>query len=114
MLNWYAKNPDFGLYCVPTLWEEIINYVESLSTIPKGAPKCLYLSGEALSKSLADRTFKKWPEISIWNLYGPTEATANVSYYEVQNGKEIFLGKPIRGAKTVSYTHLTLPTILLV
>jgi amino acid adenylation domain-containing protein len=101
LLNWYAENPDFGLYCVPTLWEEVINYTESQNTIPPAAPKCLYLSGEALSKSLADRTFKLWPEISIWNLYGPTEATANVSYYEVQNGKEIFLGKPIRGAKII-------------
>lgn len=101
LLDWYAKNPNFGLYCVPTLWEEVMNYAESPDSPPLEAPKCLYLSGEALSKSLADRTFKKWPEISIWNLYGPTEATANVSYYEVQNGKEIFLGKPIRGAKII-------------
>lgn len=99
LLNWYAENPDFGLYCVPTLWEEVMNYVEQAETSVINAPKCLYLSGEALSKSLTDRTFKKWPDISIWNLYGPTEATANVSYYEVQNGKDIFLGKPIRGAK---------------
>ncbi|MFY0629127.1 MAG: amino acid adenylation domain-containing protein [Flavobacteriaceae bacterium] len=98
LLKWYTENPGHGLYCVPTLWEEIMNFIELNPKEKLSPPVCLYLSGEALSKSLVDITFNHFPEISIWNLYGPTESTANVSYYEVQKGKEIFLGKPIRGA----------------
>ena len=98
ILKWYAEHPGHGLYCVPTLWEEILNFIEENSDRAFIAPNCLYLSGEALSKSLVDRTFSRFPDVSIWNLYGPTEATANVSYYEVVPGKEIFLGRPIRGA----------------
>ncbi|NNL93291.1 MAG: amino acid adenylation domain-containing protein [Saprospiraceae bacterium] len=98
LLDWYTENPGHGLYCVPTLWEEVMNFIELNPNKKYNPPACLYLSGEALSKYLVDLTYKHIPEISIWNLYGPTESTANVSYYEVQKGKEIFLGKPIRGA----------------
>ncbi|MBL4604213.1 MAG: amino acid adenylation domain-containing protein, partial [Flavobacteriaceae bacterium] len=98
MLDWYAENLGHGLYCVPTLWEEIMNLIELNPEKKFNPPDCLYLSGEALPKSLVDLTFSHFPEISIWNLYGPTESTANVSYYEVEKGKDIFLGKPIRGA----------------
>ena len=98
LLDWYTENSGHGLYCVPTLWEEVMNYIELNPDKKFNAPACLYLSGEALSKSLVDLTYKHIPNISIWNLYGPTESTANVSYYEVQKGKDIFLGEPIRGA----------------
>ncbi len=98
LLDWYMKNPGYALYCVPTLWEEVMNYAESAPNAKLNPPACLYLSGESLSKSLVDRTFKRWPDLLIWNLYGPTEATANVSYYKVEKDKEIYLGKPIRGA----------------
>lgn len=98
LLDWYTENPGHGLYCVPTLWEEVMNFIELNPDKKFNPPACLYLSGEALPKYLADLTFNHLPEISIWNLYGPTESTANVSYYEVQKGKEIFLGQPIRGA----------------
>jgi amino acid adenylation domain-containing protein len=99
LLEWYAQNPGHAFYCVPTLWEEVMNYVESATDTNITPPSCLFLSGEALSKSLADRTFRRWPLMQIWNLYGPTEATANVSYYKVEKGKDIYLGKPIRGAR---------------
>lgn len=101
LLEWYRQHPDHALYCVPTLWEEVMNYAESHADLPLVPPACLYLSGESLPRSLVDRSFRYWPDIRIWNLYGPTEATANVSYYKVEKDREIYLGKPIRGARLV-------------
>ncbi len=97
LLHWYRQHPGYGLYCVPTLWEEIINYVEENNVPHMGKPDCIYLSGESLSKTLVDRTFNIWPDIQFWNLYGPTEATANISIYKVERGKEVYLGTSIRG-----------------
>lgn len=101
LLDWYRQHPDHALYCVPTLWEEVMNYAESHRDRTLVPPACLYLSGESLPKSLVDRSFRYWPGLRIWNLYGPTEATANVSYYKVEKDREIYLGKPIRGARLV-------------
>ena len=96
LLQWYSQHPGYGLYCVPTLWEGIINYIEQGNT-PAGRPDCIYLSGESLSTSLVNRTFDIWPDMQFWNLYGPTEATANISVYKVEKGKEVYLGTSIRG-----------------
>lgn len=96
LLQWYSEHPGYGLYCVPTLWEGIVNYIEE-GNVPIGKPDCIYLSGESLSKTLVNRTFDIWPEMQFWNLYGPTEATANISIYKVERGKEVYLGTSIRG-----------------
>lgn len=96
LLQWYSQHSGYGLYCVPTLWEGIINYIEQ-GNIPTGKPDCIYLSGESLSETLVNRTFDIWPDMQFWNLYGPTEATANISIYKVERGKEVYLGTSIRG-----------------
>jgi amino acid adenylation domain-containing protein len=97
LFSWYNNHANFGLYCVPTLWEEMLNYLESNPSENQLEPTCLYLSGETLSKELVDRTFELFPEIAIWNLYGPTEATANISVASIKKGEDIHLGRPIRG-----------------
>ncbi|MFT5779021.1 MAG: amino acid adenylation domain-containing protein [Crocinitomicaceae bacterium] len=98
LLTWYHNNPEYGIYCVPTLWEELVNFSEAHPGKFQG-PKCALLSGEALTKTLVDRTFNNWPEIGIWNLYGPTEATANISVCKVEKDSEVDLGFPIYGGK---------------
>lgn len=97
LLNWYQNRKGFGLYCVPTLWEEIINHVQNSNNKFLKGPECVYLSGESFSKKLIDNTFTLWKTISIWNLYGPTEATANISATQIKKGDEIHIGKVIRG-----------------
>jgi amino acid adenylation domain-containing protein len=101
LLNWFEIHEGFGLYCVPTLWEEIIFFAEvrqKREGTPKG-PECVYLSGEAIPQDLVARSFAIWPQIKIWNLYGPTEATANVSMDELSPCYPVSLGSPIPGTR---------------
>ncbi|MDQ1266022.1 MAG: hypothetical protein QG635_1174, partial [Bacteroidota bacterium] len=98
LLQWYAEHPGFGLYCVPTLWEELVSFAEKHKTeIPH--PEGIFLSGEAVSDSLIDKSSRRWADIKIWNLYGPTEAVANLSFTRLMPGKQITLGKPLGGTK---------------
>ena len=97
LFAWYAEHSNYGLYCVPTLWAEMVRFAESerianQEVIP---PRVVLLSGEALPESLVDRSFAQWPAIRIWNLYGPTEATANASAGEILEGAPVTLGRPI-------------------
>jgi amino acid adenylation domain-containing protein len=97
--EWYKRHPGYGIYCVPTLWEELVFYAERQKACgqPIVGPKCVLLSGETLKSSLADRTFTVFAGIFIWNLFGPTEATANITFSRVLPGKTISLGNPLPG-----------------
>src|SRR3990167_770103 len=96
LLKWYAEHPHLGLYCVPSLWERILD-----TQLTKGIPKQVLLSGEPLTQSLSNRTFSFFPDIQLWNFFGPTEATSNISYSRVMPGETVTIGKPI--AKTALY-----------
>lgn len=100
LIDWYQSHAELGLYCVPSLWEEIVRYVEN-SDQQWESPRCVYLSGEALPKHLVERTYALWPEIIVWNLYGPTEATANISATEVAKEGGVHLGSAIRGGHLI-------------
>ena len=54
LLQWYSMHPGMGLYCVPTLWSEILNYLDTADgvNLRSSAPSCVYLSGEAVSDDL--------------------------------------------------------------
>jgi len=101
LLGWYAEHADFGLYCVPTLWNELVSF--AASTVSKGlsirGPRCVFLSGEPVSAALLERSRALWPEIQFWNLYGPTEATANGTAGELRTGQPVTLGEAIHGTK---------------
>jgi len=101
LLAWYAEHPEFGIYCVPTLWNELVTFAASLAqasqTIP--GPKCVFLSGEAIPAALLENSWKTWPELPIWNLYGPTEATANGTAGALRPGQPVTLGKAIQGSR---------------
>lgn len=101
LFSWYDKHAEYGLYCVPTLWDELLIYAENQQKagIDVKSPKCVLLSGEAASERLVDRSFKIFPEIGLWNLYGPTETVANGSAGKLNRGQPITLGKPLAGTK---------------
>lgn len=102
LFSWYSQHPEFGLYCVPTLWDELLTYAENRQRkgeIDIQAPRCVLLSGEAINQRLIDRSFEIFPEIKLWNLYGPTETVANGSAGQLHAGQPITLGKPLRGTK---------------
>ncbi|MEV4777631.1 amino acid adenylation domain-containing protein [Burkholderia sp. LMU1-1-1.1] len=100
LLDWFRAHPDFGLYCVPSVWNEVLKCVEALPPAerPPG-PACVLLSGEAVHDMLLDRSARVWPALRIWNLYGPTEATANASYAELRAGAPACIGRPIAGTE---------------
>ena len=101
LLTWFDGHCGYGLYCVPTLWDRIVNCAESRVMQGKtvNSPACLYLTGEALSQNLLDRTFAIWPRLAVWNLYGPTEVVANVSAQKSGPGQPVSIGKPIPGTQ---------------
>ncbi|MCX6250875.1 MAG: amino acid adenylation domain-containing protein [Bacteroidetes bacterium] len=102
LIGWYATHPEMGLYCVPTLWSEILHYLETTAgiCINKMAPFCVYLSGEAVTDDLLERSFRLLPDIQLWNLYGPTEATANLTACRIYPGEAAHIGKPLQGTRT--------------
>ena len=97
LFGWYVDHPDFGLYCVPTLWGELVRFAEAARLDGRNliSPRAVLLSGEAPREQLVARSFALWPGLRLWNLYGPTEATANATAGEILPGKPITLGRPI-------------------
>ena len=101
LMEWYASHPGMGLYCVPTLWSEILYFLETADAAGKtrGTPSCVYLSGEAVTDELLKRTFGLLPDLPLWNLYGPTEATANLTAGHLFPGDVANIGSPLEGTK---------------
>lgn len=101
LFSWYDEHPEYGLYCVPTLWDELLIYAERRQStgINVKPPKCILLSGETASRRLIDRSFEIFPEIRLWNLYGPTETVANGSAGQLTAENPVTLGKPLAGTK---------------
>ena len=101
LMEWYSSHPGMGLYCVPTLWSEILYFLETkdAAVIAKMAPSCVYLSGEVVTDELLKKTFRLLPDLQLWNLYGPTEATANLTASRLYPGEPANIGKPLEGTK---------------
>jgi len=99
LTDWYANHHGMGLYCVPTLWSEILDFMETRNAadIDRLAPSCVYLSGEAVSEVLVKRTFGLLPGLQLWNLYGPTEATANLTAGRLLPNETVTIGRPLEG-----------------
>lgn len=100
LLNWYRRHPGGALYCVPTLWEELLNYIhqrQGIESLP--LPQTVFLSGEQVSNDLKNRTFREIPGVRLYNLYGPTEATANSSFSELSPQRPVTIGRALRGSE---------------
>tara|TARA_B100000497_G_scaffold128127_1_gene173743 strand:+ start:7658 stop:12628 length:4971 start_codon:yes stop_codon:yes gene_type:complete len=94
LFMWYSKNPEFGFYCVPSVWSLAIDWFKK-NKKTTNPPKALFLSGEDITQNLIKETQKVFPKLPIWNLYGPTEAVANLSYKKILSEKEISIGVPL-------------------
>jgi amino acid adenylation domain-containing protein len=101
LFDWYARHPDFGIYCVPTLWSELLAFAKDSAArgLRPVGPKCAFLSGEPVTAALIERSRALWPDIRLWNLYGPTEATANGTAVELLPGRTVSLGTAINGSR---------------
>lgn len=98
LLDWYKHHPDFGLYIVPTLWEEHLLYAKANLL---ELPGFLIITGEQLKERLVSETFDYNKKINIWNLYGPTETVANITYTKVVKDKHISIGTPLEGSEAI-------------
>ncbi|RYC47143.1 non-ribosomal peptide synthetase [Pectobacterium zantedeschiae] len=98
LLRWHQQHPEGAIYCVPTVWDELLRYQKS-SSHAWALPKTVFLSGEPVSFDLKERTFEQIPNVRLFNLYGPTETTANCSFAELKPGKSVTLGKALRGSE---------------
>jgi len=101
LMEWYSSNPGHGIYCVPTLWAEILNFLRSTEGCAPGInpPSVVCLSGEAVTDRLIEATFDRLPDIQLWNLYGPTEATANITAGRLYPGEKSHIGSPLDGTR---------------
>ncbi len=101
LFAWFEGHPDFGLYCAPTLWNELVRYADSTAEPEVGVtpPRAVLLSGEAATAALVERCFETFPQTRLWNLYGPTETTANCTFSELRPGAPVTIGKPIAGTR---------------
>ena len=99
LFAWYADHPGFALYCVPTLWSELLRFAEARREAgrPVTPPAAVLLSGEAVDAPLVERSVELWPDLGLWNLYGPTEATANGTAGPLRPGRPMSLGRPLAG-----------------
>ncbi|AUX29427.1 MULTISPECIES: non-ribosomal peptide synthase/polyketide synthase [Sorangium] len=55
----------------------------------------IYSGGEALSRALAERLFRRLPSATLVNLYGPTEATIDATYWSCERGAPDAAWEPI-------------------
>jgi len=101
LFNWYEAHRSFGLYCVPTLWSELLSHAvaEASAGRKPAPPHCVLLSGEEVTASLVERSREVFPETRLWNLYGPTETTANATFAELNPGRAVTIGRAIHGTE---------------
>lgn len=99
LLDWHCCFSNTALYCVPTIWEIILDYAsESTKDFPIDT---VYLSGEPLKEELKTRTFENKKTIRLFNLFGPTETTANISWGELFFESPVNIGRPISGSEVL-------------
>ncbi|MBT0728724.1 AMP-binding protein [Rosenbergiella nectarea] len=103
LLSWYTDHPDYGLYCVPSVWALLLAVAESEKSY--SLPATLYLSGEPISESLKSLTFSMHPNCQLFNLYGPTEATGNGSWSALLPNDEVTAGKALEGSQIAIYDN---------
>lgn len=99
LFEWYRENPSYGMYIVPTLWQEHLEYAKNnrINTLPA----FIHFSGEPLKQKLVNETFDYVNNIKLWNLYGPTETVANISYSKVERGNSVNIGRILEGSEAI-------------
>jgi|GEM_PF-1410260 len=99
LLDWHRCFNNTALYCVPTMWEIILDYAsESSDALPIDT---VYLSGEPVKEELKKRTFEIKQTLRLFNLFGPTETTANISWGELFSDSPVNIGRPISGSEVI-------------
>jgi amino acid adenylation domain-containing protein len=95
LLEVLSTRTKVGLNCTPSLWQVILDTVESSEsvTLPGGLSHLL-VGGEQLSEALVDRTLTQAPDLGLWNLYGPTETTVIATFARIVSSDRVTIGRP--------------------
>jgi amino acid adenylation domain-containing protein len=86
------------LQVVPSYLEVVLSYLEQR---PRGLPdlRCVSVTGEALTKELAERWFAARPGTKLVNAYGLTETSDDTNHEVMRrapDGERVPLGPPVR------------------
>lgn len=86
------------IHFVPSMLEAFLSWVE-VHQNQSGLEASLtdvFVSGEMLPASLAERFHRNLPHVKLHNLYGPAECTIDVSYHTCVPGEKVIpIGKPV-------------------
>ncbi|WP_299491657.1 non-ribosomal peptide synthetase [uncultured Shewanella sp.] len=113
LLNWYHRHPNAALYCVPTVWRELLAFFALMSeeNHELALPNVVLLSGEAVPEALKTESFQIVPTLRLYNLYGPTEATANATFCELYPEIPVHLGQGIIGTEILLLDEQKKPVV---
>lgn len=98
LFDWYQNRTNAAIYCVPTIWNELLNYRSSVDS-ELSLPKTVFLSGEPVGEDIKQRTFDSIENVRLFNLYGPTETVANCAFTELKQDKPVTIGKALAGSE---------------
>lgn len=84
------------IHFVPSMLSVFLTWLESHNRDLENVWTDVFSSGEALSPSLVERFYKRFPNVRLHNLYGPAECTIDVSYHRCMPGEHIIpIGRPV-------------------
>ena len=85
---------------VPSLWAAMLEVMESGEfEFPPDFIAAAFIGGDEMPKTVAERSFKLLPGLSLWNFYGPTETTVTAATAQIHPQDRITVGRPIAGKK---------------
>ncbi|MFY9137451.1 amino acid adenylation domain-containing protein, partial [Zwartia sp.] len=100
------KEPEYLEQVIDTHHVSVMHFVPSMLAVflqsidPQSCTSLrqVVMSGEALSASLQNQYFARFPQSFLWNLYGPTEAAIDVSFWKCLRSSATLpppIGRPI-------------------
>ncbi|WP_431727230.1 AMP-binding protein [Verrucosispora sp. TAA-831] len=101
-LRWMDHEGITMLQTVPSFARELMAAIDRGAEVPARLAH-LFLIGESLAVTLANRLRRALTGVRLWNLYGPTETIA-ASVYEIVaplRGRRVPIGRPIPGRQVL-------------
>ncbi|WP_268225868.1 non-ribosomal peptide synthetase, partial [Sinomicrobium oceani] len=91
------KNKITTLHFVPSMLENYNHYLLGQRINFNTSLRQIFCSGEVLNEHVVTQTYQNSinPSLKLHNLYGPTEASIDVTYFETNTNKKVYIGKPI-------------------
>ncbi|MFC4870611.1 amino acid adenylation domain-containing protein [Negadavirga shengliensis] len=99
-----SKDNRVFLNCVPSVVQGLIHEHADFSRV-----RLLNMAGEPIPSQVVDFLGTDNTEIEVRNLYGPTEDTTYSTCYQLDEDKQTWIGKPIKGTYIYILSSLQAP-----